>query len=226
MRPIDYPLMLIEFNATAWLIGLIILAVLLILLRKRGSYFLFFFSLFWVYLLVLVSVTVFPIPLGADVGNQFNNPWKLIAFMLRVNALNLAPLYFGNCWDLPRACATGIYENILMTVPFGFGINFIARFKSRDFIWLALLVGLLDETAQFVLDIALGGAFRSVDVNDVLFNGLGVWLGYGLFRGFAWLFLTLTKGSNKQAAGLAGYIQAVTRQAEPIEAEEITNTLN
>jgi glycopeptide antibiotics resistance protein len=215
--------MQLEFGRSAWLAGMGILAVLLILLRRRGGYFLFFLSLFWVYILELVSVTIFPIPLGPDVGNKFDNVWKLIAFMLRGNALNLVPLYFGNCWDLPRACATGIYENILMTVPFGFGINFLVRLKNRDFLWLALLVGLIIESVQFMLDIGLGGAFRSVDINDVLFNGLGVWLGYGLFRSFAGLYLAISKGSKNRAGGLSDYIQAVAKQTEPDEAEAISH---
>ena len=205
--------MLIEFNANAWLAGLAILVVLLIALRRRGMFYLFFFSIFWVYLLVLVSVTVFPIPLGMDGGFRSGTIWSQIVSMFKFSGLNLIPLYFGNCWDLPRACATGIYENILMTVPFGFGINFIARLRKRDFIWLALAVGLVIETAQFTLDVILGGVYRSVDVNDVLFNGLGVWIGVGLFFGFARLFMAITERFEIRHTGLLAYIQTVASQA-------------
>ena len=205
--------MLIEFNAIAWLVGLAILVVLLIALRRRGMFYLFFFSIFWVYLLVLVSVTVFPIPLGMDGGFRSGTIWSQIVSMFKFSGLNLIPLYFGNCWDLPRACATGIYENILMTVPFGFGINFIARLRKRDFIWLALAVGLVIEATQFALDVILGGVYRSVDVNDVLFNGLGMWIGVGLFLGFAWLFMAITQRFELRHTGLLAYIQIVASQA-------------
>jgi glycopeptide antibiotics resistance protein len=205
--------MLIEFNASAWLVGLAILVVLLIALHRRGMFYLFFFSIFWVYLLVLVSVTVFPIPLGMDAGFKYTTVWARIDSMFHYSGLNLIPLYFGDCWDLPQACAIGIYENILMTVPFGFGINFIARLRTRDFIWLALTVGLVIETTQFALDLILGGVYRTVDVNDVLFNALGVWIGVGLFFGFAWLFMAITQRFELRHTGLLAYIQTVASQA-------------
>ncbi len=203
--------MLIEFDAAAWLIGLATLVIPLIALRRRGGFYLFFFSIFWVYLLVLVSVTVFPIPVGMEGGYRYPSIWAQIDSMFHYSGLNLVPLYFNNCWDLPRACAIGIYENILMTVPFGFGINFIARLRSRDFVWLALALGLLIETAQFALDLIFGGVYRSVDANDVLFNGLGVWLGYGLFLVFAWLFLLITRRFKPAQTGLPGFILNVCR---------------
>ena len=203
--------MLIEFDAIAWLVGMAILVVPLIALRSRGGFYLFFFSVFWVYLLVLVSVTVFPIPVGMDGGFRFETVWQQIGHMYKYSGLNLIPLYFGNCWDLPRACAIGIQENILMTVPFGFGINFIARLKARDFFWVAFGLGLLIETVQFALDLILGGAYRSVDINDVLFNGLGVWIGYGLFLVFAWLYLFIAQYIRFSRIGLLAFIRDACR---------------
>jgi glycopeptide antibiotics resistance protein len=203
--------MLIEFDTAAWLIGMAILGIPLFVLRRRGGYYLFFFAVFWVYLLVLVSVTVFPMPVGMDGGFHFESIGQQIGHMVKSNSLNLVPLYFNNCWDLPRACAIGIYENVLMTVPFGFGINFIARFRSRDFFWLAFGLGLLIETIQFALDLILGGAYRSVDINDVLFNGLGVWIGYGSFLVFAWLFMAITQRFGIRQTGLLAFIQDICR---------------
>jgi len=203
--------MLIEFNGWAWLTGMAALILPLALLRRRGGFYLFFFSVFWVYLLVLVSVTDFPMPVGMDGGFRFASIWQQIGHMLAFNNLNLVPLYFNNCWDLPRACAIGIQENILMTVPFGFGINFIARPRSRDFFWVAFGLGLLIESTQFALDLILGGAYRSVDINDVLFNGLGVWIGYGLFLIFAWLFTLIDRHIRLSRTGLLAYLREVCR---------------
>lgn len=100
--------MLLEFNGWAWLIGMAILIVPLTLLRRRGGFYLFFFSVFWVYLLVLVSVTVFPMPLGMDGGFRFKSIWQQIGYMVRVNVLNLVPLYFNQqfpFWILAMAAA-------------------------------------------------------------------------------------------------------------------------
>lgn len=196
------------------LIGILILVLLLIILWRRGHnlVYLFFFSIFWMYLLILVSVTIFPIPLDGD--HKFNNFRELIFQMQRVRAINLIPLYFGTCWELPCPCAFGIYQNILMTVPFGFGFSFIVRLKSRDFLWLSVAVGLVIEITQFVLDLVIGGAYRTVDVNDVLFNAIGVLLGYGVFRIFAWLYLIITHRLGINHAGLLAYIHDVANQAQ------------
>jgi glycopeptide antibiotics resistance protein len=36
---------------------------------------------------------------------------------------------------------------------------------------------------------AIGGAYRGVNINDVLLNAVGVLIGYGIFRVFTWLYL-------------------------------------
>lgn len=153
---------MLYFTPFPLLAGLVTLAVLLSILwyQKRSLAYLSFFSAFWLYLLILISVTLFPIPL--DGGYRFDNLRELIAHMQRAQGINLIPLYFGTCWELPRPCAIGIYQNILMTVPFGFGVSFIARLKTRDFLWLAITVGLVIETAQFALNLAMGGACRDL----------------------------------------------------------------
>lgn len=208
---------MLDFEILAWLIGFLILVLLLPILwrQKRSPSYLFFFSVFWMYLLALISVAFFPIPLDTgDAGYRFNNVWDQIAHMQKYNGINLIPLYFGACWELPRPCAIGIYENILMTVPFGFGINFITSLKPRHFPWLAVSLGIVIETAQFALDLTTGGGYRTVDANDVLFNAIGVLLGYGIFRIFAWLYLTMTRHFGINHTGLLAYIHDVANQAQ------------
>jgi glycopeptide antibiotics resistance protein len=198
--------MLLEFNSTAWLVGVCILAVLLLDLRPRGRYYLFFFSVFWVYLIKLVSVVLFPFPLpDSRYGFHFGSLMEQIAFMLEYHAINLTPLDFAACWN-PVACANGVIENILMTVPFGVGISFVVRLRPKHFIWLPLAVGLTLESAQLALDLIAGGAYRTVDANDVLFNALGVWIGYGLLRIFAWFYLWALSRLPIQPAGLWAYL--------------------
>ena len=34
-----------------------------------------------------------------------------------------------------------------------------------------------------------GGYGHAVDINDVILNAIGALAGYGLFRGFGWLYL-------------------------------------
>ncbi|MDO9302332.1 MAG: VanZ family protein, partial [Anaerolineales bacterium] len=85
-----------------------------------------------------------------------------------------------------------IYENILLTIPFGFGISFIARINPKKIAWLALSVGLSFEIVQLVTVLIVRVSFRAVDINDVILNATGVLFGYGFFKIFGWLYLYIT----------------------------------
>jgi glycopeptide antibiotics resistance protein len=72
-------------------------------------------------------------------------------------------------------------------------VSFIARLKARDFLWLALTVGLSIELAQLAVSLVIGGAYRGVDINDVLLNAAGVLIGFACFRLFKMLVGAATK---------------------------------
>ena len=183
--------MLLEFDFTAWVVGLATLGLFLIVMRRRSKNYLFFLSFFWIYLLVVISLTFFPIPLqGSNPSGTFQ---QQIQFMQHVHALNLWPLNFDACWEFPRSCFNNLVGNILLTLPFGFGIKFLFHPSSRDYIWVAFAIGLAIEGLQFMLNLATGSAFRTVDVNDVLLNALGTWIGYGCFLVVTWFFKHLIK---------------------------------
>jgi hypothetical protein len=63
----------------------------------------------------------------------------------------------------------------------------------------------------------LGGIYHSVDVNGVLFNALGAWIGYGLFFGFAWLFMVTMVRFKIRTLGLLAYVQTVVDQIKVVE---------
>ncbi len=85
--------MMIDFTHTHMIAGVIILVIVLIILWKKNKNFsyLFFFSMFWIYMLGVVSVVAFPFLIG------YSNPdFK--------PSVNLVPFNFGNChpamWSL------------------------------------------------------------------------------------------------------------------------------
>ena len=192
--------MLVNFNWMHVYIGLAALVIILIVLWKRNKSlsYLFFFSVFWIYMMGVVSEVVFPffIPEGPTEFSQ-----KLIN-------LNILPFNFGGC-EMIDLCIRDIYKNILLTIPFGFGISFILRFKSKNIIWLALAVGFTFETTQLVILLIFGGGFRSADINDVIFNAAGVLLGYGLFRILGWLYLFVIQKLNVQPKYIFVYVYNV-----------------
>lgn len=176
--------MLITFEEIALPLGLSGLAVLLVIFRhrKRGWLCGLGFALFWLYLVALVGLTLFPIPVISE--------RQTVSHIL--SRVNLIPFNFGGLFDLhPNVIRRELGGNILLTVPFGLGIPFLFRIRVRSISWLAVKVGLAIETAQLLVSIAIGGAYRGVDINDVLLNAVGVLIGYGIFRASTWLITAL-----------------------------------
>ena len=180
------------------------LPIILIFLgkRKHSLWYLLFFTVFWVYLLFVFSVIVFPIVPLSGINRD--------AFRLSVN---LIPFYFAPCY-MPEHCLRNIVDNILLTVPFGLGISFIARLRWKEFIWLSLLVGFGFEVLQLVIALFFRSPFRIVDINDVILNALGVWLGYLLFRIFGFFYLFMTRRLEIDQRSLLAYVYEVVRQSE------------
>jgi len=89
--------------------------------------------------------------------------------------------------------------------------------KSKNIRWLALVVGLVIETIQLLITIILGVSYHSTDINDVIFNALGVFIGYGLFRMFAWIFLKIKHRYGINPKGLFACIDDVINQMLVLE---------
>src|SRR5512140_2320764 len=105
------------FETPEWLISLGILAIFIAALWKRKyrvSY-LVCFSIFWIYMSFVLKVTLFPIEIVPErvpvMGPHF------------ASSINLIPFYFGRFASL-EGTLPGVVLNIILTMPFGFGINF------------------------------------------------------------------------------------------------------
>jgi glycopeptide antibiotics resistance protein len=195
--------MLINFDWIHIYIGLVLLGIALIFLwRKNKSVsYLFFFAIFWIYMMTVVSVVVFP----------FFIPENISEFSSKLN-INLVPFDFGNCFDyLPDLCIRSIYENILLAIPFGLGINFIAHINPKKIVWLAVFVGLSFEITQLVMALILHNSFRTADINDVILNATGVLLGYGIFRVFGLIYSFVIQKLKRQPRYIFAYIYDVVR---------------
>jgi glycopeptide antibiotics resistance protein len=199
---------MLEFFPFPLLTGLCILVILLILLfRKRSPAYLFCFGVFWMYLLLVVNMTIFPIPLPEAIG-----PRSPVQYIL--SHVNLIPFNFGDLFEAHRNIIfQQIFGNILLTMPFGFGIPFLVRFKRKDFPWLAIGVGVAIETVQLGFSLLAGGVYRSVDINDVLLNATGALLGYSLFQVYAWFYVAISKRFKIKHSGLFAYVYEISLNA-------------
>jgi len=147
----------------------------------------------------VVSLVAFPFPI--DIPNPNFKP-----------DIHLIPFDFGYCdHRMLSLCVQNLYENILLTIPFGLGINFIVRVKPKNIFWLAVAVGFTFEFVQLIISIMIRSSFRVVDINDVIFNATGVLIGYGLYRIFGAVYLFITHNFQIQPRYIFAYIYDIVR---------------
>ncbi len=121
---------------------------------------------------LLLALVVFPLPV--DCGSPGSNiEWIL-------SRVNLRPFFYGE-QPIPRAVAADILGNLLLTLPAGAALGFSNLSKRSITAWAGLM-GIWLEGMQLAISLGLGCAYRAVDINDMLLNAAGVWLGAGLVR--------------------------------------------
>jgi len=192
--------MLHEFETTDLyiVIAILMIAILAAWWHKRSLSYVFFFTIFSIYLAIGLTQVIFPFYIR---GSGDNWPFRL--------NLNLIPFYFGRCDQLPGRCLMQAWQNILLTIPFGFGLRFLTRFKARNIFWIALGVGLATEGMQLVLCLTLQSGFHAIDINDTMLNAFGVLVGYAAFILFAWLYRTLLARFRIRPTGVFAYVSEV-----------------
>lgn len=145
---------------------------------KEGFYFLFV-----LYLLMVVSVTLFPFALWIDFH------WENIKY-----GINLIPLVsilkdigsIGTAYDGDTGFMIGLIVrnvggNILLLIPIGFFVPILFRNNMKRTVILGFFISVSIEFIQF-FELLAGGRGRTVDVDDVLLNVIGVCFGYLIFK--------------------------------------------
>jgi glycopeptide antibiotics resistance protein len=122
-------------------------------------------SIFFLYALSVVAVTVFPIVVRPQEARG-DVPWWIVVQ-----------------WVPFRAEALGFLLNVIMFVPLG--VLMPVLWRSADSVRRTVMVSLAASTAieltQLVLWLTLG-SFRTVDVNDLIANTAGGLAGLMLVR--------------------------------------------
>lgn len=165
---------------------------LLRLKRKRSLAQVLFSTIFYVYLVKVLDYTLF----------QFQSLLLLKHFipglMLRGQTagenINLIPLITLTPTDLKTSLL-----NILLFIPFGFGLPFISSFRMKKIICIGVIFSITIEILQLVTGLIAKTTFRITDINDVIFNTIGVAVGYLLFVGFMHLYRHVSR--NKEMSG-------------------------
>jgi glycopeptide antibiotics resistance protein len=170
-----------EFFPIPFLMGLLILIIIIVRLRSRGWVYLLVLALFGLYIMAVIDVVFFPIPLPRSW--PANLTWKETLNLL--SQVNLIPFNYGSLFMYPSSLFTALRDitlNIVLTIPFGWGICYLTKPHVKRIIWLSLAIGLFLEGTQLMMKLTLGLFFHAVDISDVIWNGLGVIAGYGLYH--------------------------------------------
>jgi glycopeptide antibiotics resistance protein len=191
----------LDFDVLSWAVGALILLIVLPFLWKRNRSFPFLvcFSVFWVYALLVVKVTLFPIPVNSTTIEILREERPFMSFV------NLIP---GNLDYLGAVQVRELLYNVLLALPFGFGLSFLTRLTWKKVLFAALAFGLVVEGMQLIISLVLGFPYRSIDINDLLLNAVGVVLGYALFLAFAWIYRCV----DRRLPGDSGAFTSFARQ--------------
>ncbi|MGP4039795.1 VanZ family protein [Gracilibacillus sp. D59] len=140
--------------------------------------------LFVLYICMVISMTLFPIPVGfADFENEYRY-LNLVPLKLIIQDISQIGIAYGG--DVPfmiKLLAKNIGGNILLLMPLAFLTPILLdKFKSfKRTLLLGFGVSLSIELLQFVGPKASGRG-RVTDIDDVIFNVLGVIIGYLIYK--------------------------------------------
>lgn len=179
--------LMIEFYPIPFITGLIILIAAIRILKFRGktAAYLIPFSLMGGYLLIVIGLTLFPIPIPVENNITFKDQIASVIFQI-----NLVPFRYLT-WFTAGPLRFEILMNILLTVPFGFLINYFSKINWGAILWISIASGYAIETSQLIMSFFFG-AYRTVDISDVILNTLGTLFGFLLFKLSRLFFLKMS----------------------------------
>ena len=148
-------------------IGLVFGCIIAFILKAKPLKILFW-SVFCVYIIVVLGLTLFPIPYqGAELFDSVPN--NFIPFRTIISTLQMG---------LTVTAFIQIAGNILIAAPYGVVLDLTMRKSNKIWLFLfPLLFPLVIESLQFIIGFAFGYNYRSVDIDDFILNALGGYLG-------------------------------------------------
>lgn len=165
-------------------------------------------SIFAIYLVGVAHFVLLPLVFDPGASGEFGQ-------IDLGRLIELRPFFLSGADVMPAA---QVWLNILLTLPFGFGLPFVINLRPRHMLLVGVLFSVGIEVAQLVADaLYLAGPTWSVDINDVLLNSLGVVLGYLVF-GLTGTLYAATVGRLPVARGpWAHYHETLVRRAARAE---------
>lgn len=181
-------LLLFKFVGIPLFIIFVLIENLIYLKRKIKPnliYRLVFYS-FFIYLLFVLKLTFFPLPIGED---------AIIDYQTMVLQNNFVP--FGGIIGYNGFTFYPVIGNIALLFPLGIYLPVLFKRKSFGFVLIAGLITTIGiELVQFIISSIIGVTYRTTDINDVIFNTLGLIIGYIVFKLINPFLIPLLQGSK------------------------------
>ncbi|MGD6795336.1 VanZ family protein [Metabacillus indicus] len=170
-------------------IGSLITRSIVIAKKKRNKINVSWFKeliifVFIMYLCMVASVTLFPLPIGFDFQNvNIVHSVNLVPLVSIFNAIDqIGTAYEGDVLFMVSLILRNVGGNILLLMPLGFFAPVLwGGFKGfKRVVFLGLAVSVTIEILQLVENIA-GAWGRITDIDDVICNVLGVVVGFLIY---------------------------------------------
>ncbi len=175
-----------------FIFGLIWLGIVAFLSAKKHKSltYLLFFTVFYIYIYKVLDSTIFEFQSLLII--KYFMPDLMLNGLTAVKGTNLVPLLGLTARDIRTSLL-----NILLFMPFGFGLPFITSFGFKKIVVIGTLFSIAIEFLQFISGFMAQITFRITDINDVIFNTIGVAIGYVLFFVFVRIYRRIL--ANKKA---------------------------
>lgn len=148
--------------------------------RKRSLLYLSVLSCTGIYLMLVFGLVFFPL----SVPENWPHNLSIDETKQALQAINLVPLNNTGIFSpepFNKHSIRDIIINLLMTVPIGFAIPYLAPMRKKFILPLATGTGLLFESIELAVKLITGTFYHTVDINDVIMNTLGFVIGYMMF---------------------------------------------
>ena len=183
------------------LFGLIWIGIVtfLRLKKKKSLAYLIFLTIFYIYIAKVLDYTL--IQFQSLILLKYFMPGLMLNGQTVGKSLNLIPLITLTPQDLETSLL-----NILLMIPVGFGLPFITNFRIKQVIVIGALFSIVIEFLQLITGFMAKITFRIADINDVIFNTVGVAIGYILFIGFVRIYRHISHNWEISANPILRYI--------------------
>jgi len=171
----------------------------MLLRLKKSTVYLIFFTIFYIYMVKVLDYTIFQFQ--SLVLLKYFMPDLILNGQTAGKSINLIPLITLTSQDLKTSLL-----NVLLLIPFGFGLPFITNFRMQRIVVIGALFSIVIEFLQLITGLVAKMTFRVADINDVIFNTVGVAIGYILFVGFVHIYRHISHSWEISANPILRYV--------------------